>query len=52
MGRVDDALWLLEEYGMLGFDTLLSGVLDLLVYQAPTHMDRMEHALRAAGLSD
>ena len=52
MGREDDAMWLLEEYGILGFDTSLSGILELLLYQAPTYRDRMEKALRAAGVGD
>lgn len=52
LGREDDALWLLEEYGMLGFDTSLSGILDLLLLEDLAYKKNIEGALRAAGLSE
>lgn len=52
MGREDDALWLLEEYALLGFDTSLSSFMDLLLIKDPEYIENMERALRAAGLSD
>ncbi len=52
MGRHEDALWLLEEYGTLGFDTSISSIMDLLHLEDLTYRQRMEQSLREAGLSD
>ena len=52
MGQQDDALWLLEEYEMLGFDTSPSSIMDLLHLEDAAYRKRMEQSLREAGLSD
>ena len=52
MGQQDDALWLLEEYAMLGFDTSPKSIMDLLHLEDPAYRQHMEQSLRAAGLSD
>ncbi len=52
MGRQDDALWLLEEYEMLGFDTSPSSIMTLLHLEDAGYRQRMEQSLRDAGLSE
>ena len=52
MGRQEDAQWLLEEYALLGFDRSLSGVMSLILGEAPEYRQQLEAAFRAAGLTD
>ncbi len=52
MGRQEDALWLLEEYALLGFNRSLADVMSLILGEAPEYRQQLESAFRAAGLTD
>ncbi len=52
MGRQEDALWLLEEYALLGFDRSLADIMSLMLGEAPEYRQQLESAFRAAGLTD
>ncbi len=49
MGRIEDAEWSLQEYGVLGFDTSIRSIMGLIQDQSPDHRRILESALRKAG---